>query len=305
MIKYFFFICCLALICAPKIFPQPTDSVTVTAEKISGNIYMLKGSGGNLGACVGDDGIFLVDDQYAPLTGKILAALSTLSDKPVRFVLNTHWHRDHTGGNENLGKAGSIIVAHDNVRKRMSSKQFIEFFGRTVEPSPKIALPVVTFSDSVSFHLQNEEVSVFHVKHAHTDGDVIVHFKTSNVIHTGDVYMSGMYPLIDVSSGGSSAGVVAACDAILAVGNEETRYIPGHGNVTGGTELRAYRDMVDGVRASIAKLLDEGKTLEEVKVARPTGNYDAEWGKGFMSPEKFVELLYSDISGSRSSPAAK
>src|SRR5919109_689033 len=179
---------------------QPNlDTVQVSSIHVAGGVYMLAGAGGNIGVSVGDNGVFVVDDQYAPLTPKILAAVKAIRDEPVRFVLNTHWHGDHTGGNENMGAAGAFIVAHENVRKRMSVEQFIEMFNMKVPPSPVGALPVVTFTDAVSFHLNGDDIHAFHVPPAHTDGDAIVYFRTANVVHMGDVYFNGMYPFIDLS----------------------------------------------------------------------------------------------------------
>ena len=184
------------------------------------------GAGGNIGVSVGEDALFIIDDQYVPDGPKILAALKQNSDKPIKFVLNTQWHGDHTGGNENMGKGGALIVAHDNVRKRMSSEQFIALFKSKVPPSPKVALPVVTFSTDVTFHINGDEVYGFHVPKAHTDGDTVVQFKKSNVIHMGDVFFNGWYPFIDVSSGGSPEGVIAAADRVLSMSDDNTRSFP-------------------------------------------------------------------------------
>jgi glyoxylase-like metal-dependent hydrolase (beta-lactamase superfamily II) len=183
-------------------FAQSAEDVVVEAARVAGNVYMITGQGGNIGLCTGDDGAFLIDDQFAPLTDQILAAVAELTPEPVRFVVNTHWHFDHTGGNENLGEAGAIIVAHENVRKRLSTEQFMAAFNRTVPASPPGALPVITFTDAVTFHWNDDELHVLHVKPAHTDGDAIIHFRRANVIHVGDVYFNGMYPFIDASAGG-------------------------------------------------------------------------------------------------------
>jgi glyoxylase-like metal-dependent hydrolase (beta-lactamase superfamily II) len=213
----------------------------------------------------------------------------------VRFVLNTHWHGDHTGGNENLGRAGALIVAHDNVRTRMSTDQFMNNLADTVKASPRGALPVVTFSDTVTFHINGDEVRAFHVPPAHTDGDAIVHFRRADVVHMGDTYFNGLYPYIDLSSGGSVDGVIAAADRVLAMAGEGTRIIPGHGPLSGRAELRAYRDMLSTVRDRVRGLAREGKTLQQVQAAKPSAEFDAKWGGGFMKPDSFVRVVYGSV----------
>ena len=271
------------------------SKVQVTTEKLSSNTYMLTGAGGNLGLSVGEDAIFLIDDQFGPMTPKLQAAIAAISKKPIRFLLNTHWHFDHTGGNENFGKAGALIVAHENVRKRMSSDQTIEFMNMPIKASPKVALPVVTFSNDISFQLNGENLYVFHVPNGHTDGDAIVHFKTSNVVHMGDIYFNKIYPFIDTSSGGTPEGIVAAVDRVLALTNESTRFIPGHGPLGTRADLVAYRAMVDSVSTRVKTLAREGKTLAQVQDAKPTAEFDAVWGGGFLPGPQFVEMLYKGI----------
>ncbi len=223
------------LVCAgalPATAQGDFSAVAIEPEQVADGIYMLTGRGGNLGLSVGQDGAYLIDDQFAPLTAKILAAVETLTPEPVRFVVNTHYHFDHTGGNENLSKAGAILVAHENVRQRMAAGTFMKAFNRQVEPAPAGALPVVTFTDAVSFHWNGQEIRVFFVgQSAHTDGDSIVHFVGADVFHMGDTFFNGMYPFIDVSSGGRIDGMIAAADRVLKVASDETRLIPGHGPV--------------------------------------------------------------------------
>jgi len=285
----------LLLLAAPAL-AQDFDAVEIKTEKIAEGVYMLVGYGGNIGLAVGQESTFLVDDQYAPLTDKIRAAVSAVSEIPVQFVINTHWHGDHTGGNERLGKGGAVIVAHENVRKRLSTEQFMEFFERTVPPSPQSALPVITFTRDVKFHLNGEEISVFHVERAHTDGDVVIHFKKANVIHMGDVYWEGYYPFIDISAGGSIGGVIEAVDHVLPMADQNSFIIPGHGKLSDRAGMLAYRKMLVAVRDRIAAQIESGMSLDEVIAAKPTEEFDETWGQGFINPEQFAEIVYSSLT---------
>lgn len=281
----------LALAATGASAQQDYSRVEIKATKITETTYMLTGAGGNIGLSVGEDAVFVIDDQFAPLTPKITAAIARITPKPVKFVLNTHWHNDHTGGNENLGKAGALIVAHHNVRKRMSTEQVIEFINLKSKPEPKDALPVVTFSSDVTFHINGEEVRALHMPSAHTDGDAIVHFAGSDVVHMGDIYFNGMYPFIDADSGGSVDGVIAACDQVLKLTTDGTRVIPGHGALSNPAELKAYRDMLAAVSAKVKALVAQGRKLEEITAAKVSADFDEAWGKGFIKPEKFAEML--------------
>ena len=289
----------LLLTAASGALAQDFSKVEVKATKLNETTYMLTGAGGNLGLSVGEDAVFLIDDQYAPLTERINAAIRQITPKPVRFVLNTHWHGDHTGGNENMGKAGALIVAHDNVRKRMSSDQFIELLKMNVKASPKGALPVVTFGGTMTFHVNGEELRALHMPRAHTDGDAIVHFTKSDVIHMGDIYFNGMYPFIDTSSGGTPEGTIAACDQVLALASDATRIIPGHGPLSNKAELKAYRDMIATVNARVKEMVAAGRKADEIFAAGVTRDFDEKWGKGFIKPDKFVEMLAAGVAKSR------
>jgi len=275
---------------------QDFSKVEIRTTPLTDHVYMLMGAGGNLAVSAGDDAVFLVDDQFAPLTEKIAAAIGKISPKPVKFVINTHWHFDHTGGNENLGKGGTLIFAHENVRRRMDSEQFIAFMNMKQPPSPKVALPVVTFTASMSFHLNGEEIRAIHVANAHTDGDAIIHFTRSDVIHMGDVFFNGMYPFIDASSGGSIDGMVAACDQGLALANDRTKIIPGHGPLGDRAQLREYRDMLATIAARIKPLVAAGRSVEQVVAAKPTAGFDEKFGKGFVGPDKFVEMVAGSLA---------
>jgi glyoxylase-like metal-dependent hydrolase (beta-lactamase superfamily II) len=258
---------------------------------------MLTGAGGNIGLSVGEDAAFVIDDQFAPLTEKILAAVRKVTDKPVRFVINTHWHGDHTGGNENLGKAGAVILAHDNVRKRMSVEQFNRDLDRRSPASPKGALPVVTFSESATLHLNGDTVHLVHVPPAHTDGDSIVHFSTANVLHMGDLFVNGSYPFVDRGSGGTLEGIIGAADKALAMANDTTKIIPGHGPLGSKADLKTYRDVLTTVRDRVSSLIKEGKSLSEVQAAQPSKDFDAKWGTGFQKPDQFLAVAYASLKG--------
>jgi cyclase len=285
----------LATLALPAAAQQDFSKVEITATKITDTVYMLTGSGGNMGLSVGADATFLVDDQFAPLTPRITTAIGAITAKPVKFVLNTHWHGDHAGGNENLGKAGAIIVAQDNVRKRMNSENFNEFFGSKTAPSPKDALPVITFSADTSFFLNGDEIFAFHVPRAHTDGDTIVHFRKNDVIHMGDTYFNGMYPFIDTSSGGVVDGVIAAADKVLAIASDTTKIIPGHGPLSNKAELKAYRDMLATISGRIRQMIKDGKKLEDITASKVTADFDEKWGKGFIAPNKFAEMIAMNL----------
>jgi glyoxylase-like metal-dependent hydrolase (beta-lactamase superfamily II) len=275
---------------------QDFSKVEIRTEKLSATTYMLTGAGGNIGVSVGEDNTFIIDDQFAPLTPRIEAAVAKLTSKPIRFVVNTHWHFDHTGGNENFGKAGAVIVAHENVRKRMSTEQLIEFLGMKFKMEPRVALPALTFTRDLTFHQNGDEIHIFHVANAHTDGDAIVHFRTSDVIHMGDVFFNGLYPFIDTSSGGTIDGVVAAADRVLGIASDATRIIPGHGPLAGKADLKAYRDMLVTVATRVREGVQAKRSLEEVIAAKPTADFDARFGKGFLTPERFIEMVYKGMA---------
>jgi len=275
---------------------QDWSKVEIKTEKVGGNIYVLFGAGGNIGVSVGDDGVYIVDDQYAPLTDKIKAAIAALSDKPIKFAINTHFHGDHSGGNENLGKEGTVIVAHDNVRIRMSEGSFIKAFDNRTPPQTGFALPVVTFNDQAGLHLNGEQARMHHVTNAHTDGDSIVHFEGSNVVHMGDTFFVDSFPFIDVDSGGSIDGMIAAASKGLSIVNDETRIIPGHGPVTDSKGLTVYRDMLVTVRGRVAIMKAAGKSLEDVQAENPVADYiDANKGFGANWPKMFISFVYNSI----------
>jgi cyclase len=280
----------IAVPCAAQI---NFDTVQVVATQVSQNVYMLRGAGGNIGLAVGDDAVFVVDDQYAPLTRKILAAIATITPKPVRFVVNTHWHMDHVGGNETLGQEGALIYAHENVRRRMSVEGFIEALNARVAASPKVALPVITFTDAVTFHINGDSVRVLHVPPAHTDGDAIIHFTRANVIHMGDTFHNAGLPFVDLSSGGSIQGFITAADKVLALANAETKIIPGHGPLADRARLKMYRDMIAALRDRVRTLISTGKTVEQIIELNIGASYAKDFPGGH---ERFVRLTHQELT---------
>ncbi len=279
------------------ILAQNFDTITVKVTALRAGIYMLTGAGGNMGLIVGSDAAFLVDDQFAPLTPKILAAIQGVTRQPVRFVVNTHWHFDHTGGNENMGRAGALLVAHENVRKRMSTDQFIELLKRAEKASPPAALPVVTFTDSVTFHLNGDDMVAFHVPPAHTDGDVIVHFTKADVIHMGDAFITRGYPFADLSSGGSINGVIGAAERVLALCTPQTIIIPGHGAVADCALLRTWREMLVTIRERVRAQMQQNRTLDQMKAAGLSAEFDARWGNATIKPDMLIEIVYRSLGG--------
>ena len=286
----------LALAAAPALAQQQDFSkVEVKAEKVAEGVYMLTGAGGNVGLSVGRDGAFVVDAQFAALTDKILAAIRAIDPEPVRFVVNTHLHGDHVGGNENMGKAGAILVAHENVRKRLSVEQ-TNALGRKTPPSPEGALPVLTYADVLTLHWNGDEIRLTHVPPAHTDGDTVVRFVKADVVHIGNLFFNGGYPFVDTGSGRQIDGVIAAADQVLEASGEKTRIIPGHGPLATRADLQAYRDTLQTLRDRIAKLKAEGKSRDEVIAAKPTADHDAKWGTGFMKGDTFTGLVYDSLT---------
>ena len=262
--KFLKFTLFLTFIMSISIGFSQNKEVQIKVNKVTDNVYMLIGQGGNIAISVGEDGVFMIDDQYANLTPKILAAIQTVTDKPLKFLINTHWHGDHTGGNVNIQKEGAVIVAHENVRKRMSVEQFNKDRNSTTPASPKEALPVVTFSKDVSFHFNDEDIFIFHVHEAHTDGDAMVYFTKSNVLHMGDTYFQGKYPFIDLNSGGSTQGYIAAIKKALVLINEDTKIIPGHRNLSTKTELISYLEMLETVEQIILAEIKNCKTEDDM-----------------------------------------
>lgn len=271
---------------------QNFDDAKIEATKLSGHVYMLTGYGGNIGVSVGDDGVFVIDDQFAALTPKIVAAIKTLSDKPIQFLANTHHHGDHTGGNVNMAKEGATIIAHDNVRKRLEETK-----NRDGSMSPKEALPVITFNDKMSLYINDEQVALFHVDNAHTDGDALLYFSESNVLHTGDVYFNGMYPYIDLNSGGSVNGYIEAVKQTLMLIDDDTKIIPGHGKLSNKAEYKEFLTMLETLKVTVLAEIANGKTEDEVASNNAvTKTYDdLGYSWNFISSEKIRRAFYKSL----------
>lgn len=271
---------------------QDFTKVEVKAIKVAGNIYMLQGAGGNIGVSVGPDGILIVDDQFAPLADKIRAALKSLGDGKLKFVLNTHWHGDHTGGNVEFGPEAPII-AHTQVRKRLS--EGMTAGTRVVKPAPKEALPVITFDESLSVHFNGEEIRVIHFPRGHTDGDSVIFFTASNVVHMGDNFFANAFPFVDLASGGDVGGLVKHIGEIIQKLSPEVKIIPGHGPVSDLDDLKRYHRMLVETTGIVQKGMAEGKTLEQLKSDGLPEEWKS-WGEGFIKTEPWIETIYRSFS---------
>ncbi len=282
------FLCAFGIL----LYAQNPEDVTIKITQLSDQVYMLVGAGGNIGVSVGDDGVFVIDDQYADLTPKIVAAIKTLSDKSIEFLVNTHHHGDHTGGNANLSKLGTTIIAHDNVRERLQNTP-----NHNGTMSPAEALPVITFNDKLSVHINGEKVKIFHVDNAHTDGDALLYFTESNVLHTGDVYFNGMYPYIDLGSGGSVNGYIEAVKQTLMLINDDTKIIPGHGSVSNKAEYATFLTMLETLRTNVLAEIAKGKSENEVATDNTiTKTYDdLGYSWRFITSEKIRRTFYKSL----------
>ena len=286
----------LVFLASPLLIVAQEDysKVEIKSTKINGNVYMLEGAGGNIGVSVGPDGILIVDDQFAPLAEKIKAALKTLGDGKLKFILNTHWHGDHTGGNAPLGREASII-AHDNVRKRLSTEQRIKFFKMTVPPSPSEALPVITFDNSLSVHFNGEEIKAIHFPHGHTDGDSVIFFTKSNVVHLGDDFFAGRFPFVDLDSGGSVQGLAKNIGEIIPKIPAGAKLIPGHGPISTLDDLKAFHRMLIETTDVVRKKVARKKTLAQIKTEGLPAEWKS-WGEGFVKTDQWIEIIYNSLS---------
>ena len=293
--KRIFALTLLALI-ALQAPAQNMDDVEIEVANVSQNVYVLFGQGGNIGVLTGDDGVVLIDDQFAALTEKIVNAVKTISDKEIRFVINTHWHGDHVGGNENLANLGASILAHENVRMRMSTDQVQERRGRTVPASPYAALPVITFDKSMKVHLNGQEATILHGGSAHTDGDAVIYFNEANVIHTGDLFVTYGYPYVDKDAGGSFLGLIALSDLILETINEKTKVIPGHGPISSKEDVKQFRDSLAEMRDIISAGIKAGKSANDLIDEDVLSKFNPTWGGSWIKASDFIQMVYPELT---------
>ena len=284
----------LSLPCAANAQDQAIEYKTTV---LSETVTAIQARGGNVAVSAGEDGVFIIDDQYKPSIGHLLAAIKGVSDQPVRFVINTHYHADHVGGNEMVGEGGGIVIAHDNIRKRMSTDQFNHFWDSTTPAWPDGALPVVTFNDRVTLHLNGEPVTAYHVPRGHTDGDSIIHFPESNIVHMGDILFYGLYPFIDLDAGGTIQGMIAGVELGLELSDEATRVVSGHGALTDKAGLREYHGMLSEMQKRVQSMIDKGMSLRQVVEARPTADWDEELGGSFIKPDSLAIFIYNSLTG--------
>jgi len=276
--------------------------VSYKSTEVGEGIYMLAGeggfTGGNIGLLIGDDGVVLIDDSMPPFLDILNQAIKSLTDQPIDFLINTHVHGDHTGNNETFGQAGTHIVAHDNLRKHLVAKGVSTADGMVL--AAKAALPVLTFLDEMSFYFNGQPATAIHVPNAHTDGDAIIHFSQANVIHAGDTFFNGLFPFIDLDSGGSVDGFIHAQMKIISLSNDETTIIPGHGTLSNKQELQAAVNMLIDAKSLVSKLIQDGQTLEQVLAANPLKKYHDDWNWGFITTERMTTQLFNDLSKTHS-----
>ena len=294
MKKFLLLIVSLLLVVTASAQQPDYSKVQMKATKVAGNVYMLEGAGGNIGVSVGDDGLLIVDDQFAPLADKIRAALKGIADKKLHFILNTHWHGDHTGGNVVFGPEATII-AHDNVRKRLATEQKSTVFNSTTPPSPKEALPVITFDQTLTVHFNGEEIRAIHYPKGHTDGDSVIFFSASNVVHLGDDFFAGRFPFVDLESGGSVEGLVKNIGELITKIPADAKLIPGHGPISTLDDLKSYHRMLQQTTEIVRGKIKAGKTLDQIKSEGLPAEW-APWGTGFIKTDRWVETIYKSLT---------
>ena len=283
-------ICVILLFASLAVTAQNFDSVTIKTTKVAGSVYMLEGAGGNIGVLLGNDGVILVDDQFAPLSEKIKKAIASISNKPIRFVINTHFHGDHSDGNKVFGSEGSIIVAHENARKRLSTDYFYKTYKQEQKAMSIEGLPKITFAQSLNFNMNGETVQVIHIKNAHTDGDAAIYFKEANVLHAGDAFVRYGLPFIDDDGGGTIDGMINGAEQMLKMINDETKIIPGHGQISSKKDLQDYKNQLQTIRNRIAEGIKAGKTVDQIISSDPTKEFKTGYDKIF-----FVQSVYNSL----------
>ncbi|MEM7372592.1 MAG: MBL fold metallo-hydrolase [Bacteroidota bacterium] len=284
-----------SLVLSESLQGQDFSKVVIEPIQLTDHIYYLKGRGGNIGVLTGPEGVVMIDNQFAPLADKIEAAIKTLSDAPIRYVINTHFHGDHSGGNEAFSKKGGILLAHENVRARLSTDQYQAFFDRKTPAKPKTSWPVITFGEGLRLHLNGETIDIIHHSSAHTDGDALVYFRTSNVLHAGDVFVTYGFPFIDASSGGSIEGFIAYLDFMIDLIDDETKVIPGHGDLSNRQDVIAFRDRLKHLYTQVMIRKRMGQSMDKILAAGITEPFEEEWGKGFIKGRDFLMLLSESL----------
>ncbi len=274
-----------------QIFSQGFDEVQIISHQITDNVYMLEGMGGNIGLFVGENEVIMIDDQFAELSDKLNAAILKISDHPIKYLVNTHWHGDHTGGNEVFANNGSTIVAHENVRERLSNDQ-LRPFRRSTPASPEAAWPTVTFDENMKIHVGQESIHLIHIHNAHTDGDALIYFPRSNVLHMGDCFFNKLFPYVDLDSGGTPDGAIEAVKAALLLADDNTQIIPGHGPAANRTDLLAYQTMWNTMRDRIKEAIERGVTKDNADFAILVEGYE-NWEWSFITAEKFITMMFS------------
>jgi glyoxylase-like metal-dependent hydrolase (beta-lactamase superfamily II) len=272
------------------------DKVQIRPLQVANQIYMLTGAGGNIGVMTGKDGTLMIDDQFAPLSNKINGAIKTLDPGEIRFLVNTHLHGDHSGGNENFKKMGVTVVAQEHVRTRMSKEPVNRTTQQTTPPRDHDAWPVITFPDRMQFHLNEEDIELMHFDPAHTDGDVVVHFRNADVYHMGDMFVTYGYPFIDYNNGGSISGFISSLDKVLATMSDQAKIIPGHGPVSTKADIKVFRDRLADIRDQVAAALKKGKKVEDITALPIATKYESEWGKGFVKGKDFVLNVATELT---------
>jgi cyclase len=287
----------VALFSFPNLKLIDASHLEINTTKLSFDMYVIYGSGGNVILSIGDDGVIVVDDQYAPVTERIKSMIANLTDKPIKFVINTHLHTDHTGGNEKLGEGGAIIISHDNVRKRLNSDQFFEFINQTIPALSEKGLPIITFSENMTLYQNDEEIKITYLGSGHTDGDSTVFFTNNNIIHVGDDFSDRSYPFMDISSGGSVDGLISSLQKILLLINKETKVVGGHSGISNQTKVKAYLDIVIDIRNNINEMIQKGRSLAEIIQTKPTSKYDAiYYDHSFIKPNDLVKNIYMGLN---------
>ncbi|NOJ30037.1 MAG: MBL fold metallo-hydrolase [Nitrososphaeraceae archaeon] len=302
-IPFCFLILCLSIITNISLVEAQIRKNSVVVTPVSEEMYMFAGKGGNIGVSIGNDGVLLIDSKSKQTIDNIVSSINNISDnKPIKFVINTHWHHDHVGGNENLNKNGTMVVAHENVRERMTNKQFVDFLNREFLPYPENALPIITYKKNFTLYFNDDRIDIHHIPHSHTDGDSIIYFNKNNIIHTGDIFINGRYPFIDHSSGGSIGGIISGIEKIIKISNNDTKIIPGHGELTDREKLKDYLVMLNDIVQQVQKMMLNGNDLDTIIKSNITSKYDSLYSDTFINSQDFLGFVFKDLINNKSHP---